>query len=85
MTEPLVILPTLKLFTCYLLKSQIGDFHYIGTTPKPSHRLKQHNRLIKGKILNFINKKLGGAKRTAGKNPWNMILVIHGFEQEQNL
>ncbi|KAL2918827.1 Slx4p interacting protein [Polyrhizophydium stewartii] len=61
-------------YACYLLQSQLPgrDFAaYVGSTPDPRRRLRQHN----GEIV-------GGAKKTRRNRPWDMVVVVHGFASE---
>ncbi|GJN93291.1 hypothetical protein Rhopal_006338-T1 [Rhodotorula paludigena] len=57
-------------YACYLLRS----FHprrggtYIGSTPDPPRRWKQHMGLVKG-----------GAFKTRLGRPWEMEAIVHGF------
>ncbi|KAJ3022176.1 Slx4p interacting protein [Thoreauomyces humboldtii] len=58
-------------YACYLLSSQKSGctgHAYVGSTPNPIRRIRQHNGEIKG-----------GAKQTQRKRPWNMVAVVHGF------
>lgn len=63
--------PIPPLYTVYFLRStiRIGTL-YIGSTPNPPRRLKQHNGEIKG-----------GATRTSTQKlrPWEMVGLVSGF------
>lgn len=63
--------PIPAFYCVYLLRSskRPGSF-YIGSTPNPRRRLKQHNGHV-----------LGGAVRTDvdDKRPWAMLAVVQGF------
>ncbi|KAI1103508.1 structure-specific endonuclease subunit SLX1 [Jackrogersella minutella] len=63
--------PIPPLYTVYILRSTLRHASlYIGSTPNPPRRLKQHN----GDII-------GGAARTSRNNlrPWEMIGIVSGF------
>ncbi|KND03795.1 endonuclease [Spizellomyces punctatus DAOM BR117] len=58
-------------YGCYLLsslKEGCTNHAYVGSTPDPVRRLRQHNGEIKG-----------GAKKTEKKRPWDMVVVVYGF------
>ncbi|KAK4053214.1 Slx4p interacting protein [Microbotryomycetes sp. JL221] len=58
------------LYSCYLLRSMNPKrtATYIGSTPDPPRRIKQHNGLIKG-----------GAFKTRYGRPWEQELIVYGF------
>ena len=63
--------PIPALYTVYILRSTMRHASlYIGSTPDPPRRLKQHNGEIKG-----------GAARTsrATLRPWEMVALVSGF------
>lgn len=63
--------PLPALYTVYVLRSTIRHASlYIGSTPNPPRRLKQHNGESKG-----------GAVRTSRDTlrPWEMIVLVSGF------
>ncbi|KAF8621551.1 hypothetical protein AX15_007720 [Amanita polypyramis BW_CC] len=58
-------------YACYLLKSvqsPKSQATYIGSTPNPPRRIRQHN----GEISQ-------GAWKTKHKRPWVMQMIVHGF------
>ena len=63
--------PIPPLYTVYILRSIVRNASlYIGSTPNPQRRLKQHNGDVKG-----------GAARTARDSlrPWEMVGIVSGF------
>jgi structure-specific endonuclease subunit SLX1 len=63
--------PIPALYTVYILRSTVRHASlYIGSTPNPRRRLKQHN----GEVC-------GGAGRTSkiGLRPWEMVGLVSGF------
>lgn len=57
-------------YACYMLRSELDPKAiYIGSTPNPLRRIRQHN----GDLA-------GGAKRTFRKRPWQMAVVVYGFQ-----
>ncbi|EPQ51778.1 hypothetical protein GLOTRDRAFT_80778, partial [Gloeophyllum trabeum ATCC 11539] len=58
-------------YACYLLKSirtPRSNATYIGSTPNPPRRIRQHN----GEISQ-------GAWKTQRSRPWVMQMIVHGF------
>ena len=47
---------------------KFGKRTYIGSTPDPPRRIRQHNGLVKG-----------GAFKTAMYKPWEMEAIVYGF------
>ncbi|KAG9322034.1 hypothetical protein KVV02_006052 [Mortierella alpina] len=63
--------PLIPFYCCYLLASNVPRYKshaYVGSTPDPVKRLRQHN----GDLTQ-------GAKKTSKKRPWKMVLLVHGF------
>jgi predicted GIY-YIG superfamily endonuclease len=58
-------------YACYLLKSlktPRATATYIGSTPNPPRRLRQHNGEISA-----------GASKTRNGRPWDMVMIVYGF------
>ncbi|RKP14455.1 hypothetical protein BJ684DRAFT_646, partial [Piptocephalis cylindrospora] len=58
-------------YACYLLRSGKKGYRkhtYVGSTPHPIRRLRQHN----GELAS-------GARATHAKRPWEMAALVYGF------
>lgn len=63
--------PLPALYTVYVLRSTVRHASlYIGSTPNPPRRLKQHNGEVKGGAVRTSREKL---------RPWEMITIVSGF------
>ncbi|KAL0080729.1 hypothetical protein J3Q64DRAFT_1705886 [Phycomyces blakesleeanus] len=63
--------PSCVFYSCYLIRSLNPDYPnrvYVGSTPDPIKRLRQHN----GEITQ-------GAKKTTPYRPWEMVMLVYGF------
>lgn len=66
-----LVKPLPALYAVYVLRSTVRSKSiYVGSTPNPTRRLKQHNGEAKG-----------GAVRTSRESlrPWEMIVLVTGF------
>ena len=73
-TEHIMSKPIPAFYACYLLRSTVRHASlYVGSTPNPVRRLKQHNGEAKG-----------GAVKTSRDSlrPWEMTCLVSGFPSQ---